>query len=152
MSIHAREESVLHAYLGVMQTVASPCRSHAAVFFSLSVSFFIILSSVHDADIFADVAELPPVDCLPLPGSILPISLTAQFAIDCLLRASAVCPPLVRMKCLQQRHEEPDVVDEVLMLCAVRILASTHKAPHALHVTRLRRFRSSSVFRSFMPS
>ena len=86
----------------------------------------IFFRSVHDAETFAAVPELPHVDCLPLPGSTVPISLTARFAMDCLLRASASRPPLIRMRCSQQHLEEPGVNDDVLMLCAVRILAAAH--------------------------
>ena len=115
----------------------------------------ILFSSVHDAETFAAVPELPHVDCLPLPGSTVPISLTAQFAVDCLLRASATRPPLIRMRCSLQHFEEPGVTDDVLMLCAVRILAAFHDEFHSRHVTRSKKFRSTRVHRdwvSCMPS
>jgi hypothetical protein len=81
------------------------------------------ICSVHDGATFADIPDLPPVDLLALPGSILPISLTARFAKDNLLRASVACPPLLRIGCLQQRQDGSDIIDEIDMLCAVRTLA-----------------------------
>jgi hypothetical protein len=83
-------------------------------------------SSVHDGDLFSDILEPSPVDHLPLPGSLLPMSLTARFALDW-LRASATRPPLVRIRCLQQ-HEESNAIDESLMLCAVRTLVALNHA------------------------
>jgi hypothetical protein len=80
------------------------------------------VGSIQDGDTFSDVPELPPVECLPLPGSILPVSLTAQFPKHVLLRASVACPPLLRIRCLQHHYEEPHRVHEALMLCAVRFL------------------------------
>jgi hypothetical protein len=93
------------------------------------------IGSIHDGDTFSDVPELPPVECLPLPGSILPVSLTAQFPKHVLLRASAACPPLLRIRCLQHHYEEPHRVHEVLMLCAVRTLLKMLEGCLPSHIT-----------------
>jgi len=126
MPIQAQEETSMHVYLGIMQTVASPCRLLAA---ALPCFFLNRFCSVHDGDRFSAIPELPPIDCLPLPGSTLPISLTARFAKDSLLRASASRPPLLRIACLQQRQDGSDVIDQVVMLCAVRPLTLMQEHP-----------------------
>ncbi len=90
------------------------------------------------------------MDCLPLPGSTFPLSLIAHVPKLNLLRASANCPPLISIRCLQQCQVEPHRVHDALMLCAVRNLALNLAACHMTQVEKISQHRPHAVLHAIL--